>query len=100
MYNIINDASASKTVGDDQISMDVIKQIPSLMTVIMTKIFNKMINQRKFPDCLKLARVIPLKKPGKCKLDKDAYPMEKILKEGLKMQLNNYLEENHIIPDN
>ena len=107
MYNIINDASASKTVADDQISMDVIKQIPSLMTVIMTKIFNKMITQRKFPDCLKLARVIPLKKSGKCKLEKDSYrpinilnPLEKLLEEGLKRQLNSYFEDNDIIPDN
>ena len=44
---------------------------------------------------------------GKCKLDKDAYrpinilnPLEKILEEGIKRQLNKFLEDNNIIADN
>ena len=61
MYEIISKAPASKTVADDGISMDAIKQIPALMTTVMTKIFNKMIEQSKFPESLKLARVLPLK---------------------------------------
>ena len=41
MYDIISKAKPSRTVGDDGVSMDIIKQIPSMMLKIMMRIFNK-----------------------------------------------------------
>ena len=106
MYDIITESAASKTTSDDAISMDLIKQIPALMSEVMEAIFNKMIDQNKFPQCLKVARVLPLRKQGKCKLDKNLYrpisilnPIEKILEHEMKKQLTDYFEGKNIIPD-
>ena len=69
-------------------SMDTIKQIPHLMSKVLTKIFNLMVQNQKFPECLKTARVLPLRKAGKCRLNGKSYrpisimnPMEKLLEE-------------------
>ena len=64
-----------------------------------------MIQTQKFPECLKTSRVLPLRKAGKCRLDSKSYrpisimnPMEKLLEEEIKSQMNSYFEEQKIIP--
>ena len=64
MYNHIQKAKASKTTADDALSMDILKQIPKIMSEILTTIFNLIITTKTFPKALKKARVIPLKKPS------------------------------------
>ena len=61
MYQNINDAKASKRTADDNITMDTLKQIPKLMSDIMTTILNTMIITKTFPKSLKKARVLPIK---------------------------------------
>ena len=106
MYDLIHKAPASKTTGDDAISMDILKQIPSLTAKITSRMFNMMIKEKRFPRSLKTARIIALRKPGKCKRDPNLYrpisllnPLEKILEEELKNQITKYFEEENIIPD-
>ena len=68
MYTTINKATPSKTTPDDAILMDVIEQIPLILSEVMTVMFNKMIKTKKFPNSLKTARVLLLPKKKKCKL--------------------------------
>ena len=49
MYSHILKASSSRTTAEDAISMDILKQIPYLASLIMTKMFNLMLKERKFP---------------------------------------------------
>ena len=79
MYRIINKAKNSRTSSDDNGMMDMIRQIPSIMAIILTHLFNLIIRKKKFPQCLKNARLMPLKKPGKCILDKTSYTPISIL---------------------
>ena len=60
MYSHILKANASKTTAEDGIVMDILKQIPHLASRIVTKIFNLMIQEKKFPQCLKTARILAL----------------------------------------
>ena len=94
MYEIINEAKPSPTVGDDLIRMDLIKQIPSLIARVMSHLFNVMVRQRKFPDSLKTARIIANKKKGKFKLNPESFcpililnPLEKLLEDTMRLQL-------------
>merc|ERR1711954_405286 len=84
--------------------MDVLRQIPYLTSLILT-MFNLMVKTKKFLSALKTARIIALKKPGKCQRNPDSFrpisllnPLEKILKEEMKKQITKYFEENGIIP--
>ena len=49
MYNIISKAKPSRTVGDDTVSMDLIKQIPSLAAKVTSYLFNTMIKKENSP---------------------------------------------------
>merc|ERR1711954_396370 len=86
--------------------MGIMKQIPALMSEVITTIFNRILKEKKFPKALKAARVLPLRKPKKCRLDGRSYcpisilnPIEKLIEEEFKEQLTEYFEERHIIPD-
>ena len=106
MYNHILKSSSSRTMAEDAVSMDILKQIPLLASKIMTKIFNLMLKERKFPQCLKTARILALKNPEKSKNNPKSFrpisilnPIEKLLEEELKEQISSYFEENNIIPE-
>merc|ERR1711954_342934 len=106
MYSHVIDAPASKTTRDDAISMDILKEIPHLTSMIMTRMFNMMVREKRFPESLKTARILALKKPGKCAKNPDSFrpisllnPLEKLLEEELKSQLVKYFEDEELIPD-
>ena len=106
MYEVLQKAKPTRTEADDGLSMDIIKQIPCLMSTVLTHLINTIIRERVFPDCLKKARIIPLRKANKDKLDTNSYrpisilnPLEKLVEEVLREQLVEYFESNHIIPD-
>merc|ERR1711954_535447 len=105
MYEHILKAKASKTTGNDAISMDILKQIPHMMSLILTKMFNMILKERKFPKSLKTARILALRKPGKSQRDPKSFrpisllnPVEKLIEEEMKNQLNTYFEEQGLIP--
>ena len=72
MYETTNSPKASKTTGDDDISMDSLKQIPELISEILTHLFNQMIATHCFPESLKLTIVLQLWKKKNIKLQLDS----------------------------
>merc|ERR1711954_349084 len=106
MYEILARAKPSRTVGNDNISMDFLKQIPASTAQITAHLFNRMLQQQRFPSCLKIARIMALKKKGKCHTNPESFrpisilhPVEKLLEEAFRDQLVSYFEENRLIPE-
>ena len=64
-----------------------------------------MIRTKKYPERLKVSKLIPLVKPGKLKTDKQSYrpisilpTVDKVIETLIKDQLEAYFEENNLIP--
>ena len=64
---------AKRTVGSDDISGDMLKQIPEATTIRIPRIFNKMIETCVFPDVLKTARILPILNQEENPLDPASY---------------------------
>ena len=60
----IDEADINKAIGIDNIPAKILKWAVELFVPILTKIFNKCIEEGVYPDSLKLARVIPIFKGG------------------------------------
>ena len=54
VYKILLKTKASKTVANAAIPMDFLKQIPQAMSLILTHLFNKIIETKKFPEALRI----------------------------------------------
>lgn len=61
---LINDLAPKKSGGPDFITAEVVKQNCVNFSRILAQIFNKIIDTGTFPDCLKVARVVPIFKSG------------------------------------
>merc|ERR1711954_89226 len=58
-----------------------------------------------FPDCYKISRIAAIPKPGKDHLELDSHrpinnlnPLEKIIEEAIKNQIDEYLDDKKVIP--
>ena len=60
----IDEADINKAIGIDNIPANILKWAVELFVPILTKIFNKCLEEGVYPDSLKLARVIPIFKGG------------------------------------
>ena len=73
---LIQELDASKSVGVDEIPPKIIKWSSSVLTPILTSLFNKCMVAGIYPDSLKIARVKPVYKGGhKDKNDASSYPL-------------------------
>ena len=105
VYDVILASKKSKSTGFDRLSMRSVDEMPQGMAAYTTHLFNSIIDTGKFPDVLKVTKILPLKKPGKDSLKTSSYrpianhcTVEKIIEELLKRQLDEFMEENDIIP--
>ena len=105
VYEIILKVKSSRTVANDAISMDLLKQIPHIMSLILMHLFNRIIETKKFPKALKVSRIIPLRKKNKCRISRESYcpvsilnPVEKLIEEMLRIQIVSRFEINCIMP--
>lgn len=69
----IKNTKASKAIGPDGISAVMIKHLGTKGIEYMTKIFNLSLKKLMIPNIWKIARVIPLLKPGKDPHDSKSY---------------------------
>jgi Reverse transcriptase (RNA-dependent DNA polymerase)/Endonuclease-reverse transcriptase len=65
IYDIINSLRTKKASGHDNISNLVLKNIPRSSIQLLTKIFNSCARQHYFPVKWKMAKIVPVAKPGK-----------------------------------
>lgn len=61
---LINDLKRKKSCGYDNISADILKTNSVAFSRILSEAFNKILEVGYYPDCLKIARVIPIFKSG------------------------------------
>ena len=64
IYSSIADLKISKTTGIDELSAEVLKISVLDIVPYLKKLINRTFSQGEFPDCLKIAKVIPLFKSG------------------------------------
>ena len=78
--------------------------IPEVTSIYLTHAINCMIRTKRFPEVMKITRILPLTKPKKPKnLPENQRPIanlhvfEKVIEKYMKEELMKYLEENEII---
>ena len=64
IHRSIADIKIGKASGTDELSAEVLKRSVPAMVPYLQKLLNQTFSQGEFPDCLKIAKVIPLFKPG------------------------------------
>lgn len=64
VIDIIKELNAKKSCGPDNFPACVFKNNATTFSYIIVDLFNKMLQQGVFPDCLKIAKVIPVYKSG------------------------------------
>ena len=64
IVNIIRNLNSKKASGYDQITTRSIKENILVLAPVLTELVNMMFRESVFPDCLKVAKVIPLFKKG------------------------------------
>ena len=97
IFNLINDLECSKGSGADNISAELLKRNIHIFKYLLSEIFNQVISSGIYPDCLKLAKVVPVFKGGD-KLDINNYRpisvlsvFDKVLEKVLNNRINNFL---------
>ena len=93
----------SKKSCIDSYGIDLLKYLSNIISPIIASLINKSMTSGKFPKMFKLARVIPLPKPG-AKTDVNNYRpisilpiLSKLFEKIVYKQLNYYLEQNNIL---
>ena len=95
----------TKAKGFDNISADLLKLTNNRILKFLTLIINNSLNSGTFPDCWKLANIIPVPKVNNPLDFSDFRPISilstssKLLEKTVHQQLNNYLNINKILPD-
>lgn len=104
---IMKNLTPKRSSGHDQISSKLVKSLAQELTKPMTMIINQMIRTRKFPQCWKIAKVIPLyKNKGEPTKIENYRPisllpaLSKIAEKVLSKQIYAYFELFNIFPRN
>ena len=106
-YEIIDKMSATNARGFDNLNSKILKMIPHVASLWITHLINSIIRTRKFPEILKISRVIPIKKQNKIRSSPSSYRpisnlcvIEKVVEEHIRNNLSKYLEDNRILLPN
>ena len=103
ILEIINNLKSTKSCGLDNIDSYIIKLAKHELLPAITHIVNLSIEERKFPQMWKCAKVIPLHKKEEITLPKNYRPvallpiMSKILERAIFTQIIKYFEENNLL---
>ena len=106
IFNLINEIDAKKSVRPEDIPPKFIKMAASTIAPVVTKIFNKCVQENIFPDNLKRACVVPIYKKGDHTLCGNYRPISlispfaKIFEKCLFAQLNSFLNKHNLIHTN
>ena len=102
---IITNLKNKKSSGYDQIPIFLLKMINELISPILKQLFNEFLRTGIYPDCLKIAKIIPLHKSGN-KQDPSNYRpisilpvINKIFEKLIYNRLNNFFEKYNIIQE-
>ena len=79
MVHLIRNLSDGKAINENDIPTKIIKLVKFVLAPILTRIFNKCINEGFYPDSLKVAEVIPIYKSGEQKICSNYQPISILL---------------------
>jgi len=67
VVRLIGNLSDGKAINENDVPTKIIKLAKFVLAPILTRIFIKCINEDFYPDCLEVAKVIPIYKSGRTK---------------------------------
>merc|ERR1711954_37175 len=73
VYKIISNLKKSNSHGKNELTNNILKEIPQYITLAIVHLFNTMIRNEKYPQAFKTSRIIPLLKKKKSKTDLDSF---------------------------
>ena len=103
VFKILTDLDTNKAVGPDLIHNKVLKNCAGVLAPPLTKLFNRSINEGKFPEIWKMANVVPIHKSGDKHLVNNYRPISllscvgKVLEACIQKHILNYLIQNNLI---
>ena len=93
--------------GMDPMTNKTLKKMESRITPLLTHLINSIIKKEKFPQVMKITRIVPILKKGKDVRDIDSYRpinnlmcLEKIIEEYFKRKMEEFIKENEILNPN
>ena len=93
--------------GMDPMTNKTLKKMETRITPLMTHLVNAIIKKEKFPQIMKITRIVPILKKGKDVLDIDSYCpinnlmcLEKLIEEYFKTKMEEFIKENRIMNPN
>lgn len=103
VVKLLNTVSTNKASGDDGFSNKIIKENKYILSKPLTEIFNMSLNVGIVPECLKIAKVIPIHKKGDLCNPNNYRPISllsifnKILEKLVQKRLDDFLEKYEIL---
>ena len=100
---IIKKMSDKTSAGDDCISQKLLKSVCNEIAPILTILINKSIEQRIYPDCLKLTKIVPIYKGGSINECSNFRPisllssMNKVFEKKIQNDLAHFIEQNDLL---
>ena len=103
IINIVNELNLSNSIGRDGLSSSIIKATIFETCGPLSMVFNKSLSSGKFPDALKVEKIVPIHKGENKKIINNYRPISvlpffsKILEKLIYSRLLNYLNSNNIL---
>ena len=103
IINLVNNTKSKKSKDHDDIDMCLVKQLIPYLVIPLEHIFNISLQTGVFPDCMKIARVIPLFKNGNINDFTNYRPISllsqfsKILENIFHNRMMSFIEEKNIL---
>ena len=106
VLKVIASLKNKKSVGEDGIDVRVLKKAAQVVSPYLKTAFNKCISEGVFPQCMKIAKVVPIFKTGEKNVASNYRPisilgnLSKVLEKIIHKRLMNYLEKFSLLADN
>ena len=104
LRSILKSLKSSGSTGGDDISMRVLKQAQSELEPLILHLINSTISTNKFPESLKISKVVPIRKVGKEQTDSDGWrpvnlvtALSKVIEKVFLRQILQHLERHDLI---
>ena len=106
VFEIIRFMKNSNSTGYEAILSFILKKIPRISAAVITHLAYRIISSDRYPNCFKLAKIIPILKPSKILTELALYgpvanhlTIHKVIEMVIKEQLETCFEENHLFLD-
>lgn len=99
--------SKNTVPGINKISNELLKSLPQCHIIKITSLFNKLWNNKTYPEKWKQVKIVAINKPNKAPTDIDGYrsisllpTLSKIFNKLIKQRMDDFVEVNSVLPKN